>query len=36
MNGRTPLVAFREGLPKTEIKKEEKIKPEKPLKQIAA
>ncbi|HEY0281924.1 MAG TPA: integrase core domain-containing protein, partial [Rhizomicrobium sp.] len=35
MNGRTPLVAFREGMPKSEAKKE-KIKPEKQPNQIAA
>lgn len=35
MNGRTPLVAFREGLPKPETKKE-KIKPEKLTNPIAA
>ena len=36
MNGRTPLAAFREGLPKPEAKKEEKIKTEKQPKQLAA
>jgi transposase InsO family protein len=35
MNGRTPLVAFREGLPKPEAKKE-KAKPEKQTNPIAA
>jgi transposase InsO family protein len=36
MNGRTPQTAFREGLPKPNTKKEEKIKTEKPPKQLAA
>lgn len=35
MNGRTPVTAFRKGLLKPEPKKEEKIKTEKPPKQIA-
>jgi hypothetical protein len=35
MNGRTPLVAFRERLPKPEVKKEN-TKPEKQTNQIAA